>query len=105
MREIDRKDMLANVFSGTINIETFQPERLQGTHYSVQSDIWSLGLSLVEMAIGQYPIPPPDEKTLASIFGPQPGQSPVENCATNSVPTPTSQSPGHSQCLTQILTL
>jgi len=37
----------------------------------VQSDIWSLGLSLVEMAIGMYPIPPPDAKTLASIFGPK----------------------------------
>lgn len=49
----------------------FQPERLQGTHYSVQSDIWSLGLSLVEMAIGTYPIPPPDEQTLATIFNPQ----------------------------------
>lgn len=47
-----------------------QPERLQGTHYSVQSDIWSLGLSLVEMAVGMYPIPPPDAKTLAAIFGP-----------------------------------
>ena len=46
-----------------------QPERLQGTHYSVQSDIWSLGLSLVEMAIGRYPVPPPDPKDLSSIFG------------------------------------
>lgn len=46
----------------------FQPERLQGTHYSVQSDIWSLGLSLVEMAIGMYPIPPPNTATLESIF-------------------------------------
>lgn len=45
-----------------------QPERLQGTHYSVQSDIWSLGLSLVEMAIGMYPIPPPNTATLESIF-------------------------------------
>lgn len=35
----------------------------------MQSDIWSLGLSLVEMAIGMYPIPPPDAKTLAAIFG------------------------------------
>lgn len=35
----------------------FQPERLQGTHYSVRSDLWSLGLSLVELAIGRYPIP------------------------------------------------
>lgn len=34
----------------------------------MQSDIWSLGLSLVEMAIGMYPIPPPDAKTLAAIF-------------------------------------
>lgn len=42
---------------------------MQGTHYTVQSDIWSLGLSLVEMAIGRYPIPPPDSKELASIFG------------------------------------
>lgn len=44
---------------------------MQGTYYSVQSDIWSLGLSLVEMAIGMYPIPPPDAKTLAAIFGPK----------------------------------
>lgn len=36
-----------------------QPERLQGTHYSVQSDVWSMGLSLVELAVGKYPIPPP----------------------------------------------
>ena len=34
----------------------------QGTHYSVQSDIWSMGLSLVELAIGRYPIPPPQPK-------------------------------------------
>lgn len=46
-----------------------QPERLQGTHYSVQSDIWSMGLSLVEMAIGHFPIPPPDSKELEQIFG------------------------------------
>lgn len=52
-----------------IIFERFQPERLQGSHYSVQSDIWSLGVSLVEMAIGMYPIPPPDDKLLASIFG------------------------------------
>nr|XP_033775453.1 dual specificity mitogen-activated protein kinase kinase 1 isoform X2 [Geotrypetes seraphini] len=45
------------------------PERLQGTHYSVQSDIWSMGLSLVEMAIGRYPIPPPDAKELELLFG------------------------------------
>ena len=46
-----------------------QPERLQGTHYSVQSDIWSMGLSLVELSIGRYPIPSPDAKELEAIFG------------------------------------
>ncbi|XP_045482295.1 dual specificity mitogen-activated protein kinase kinase dSOR1 isoform X1 [Harmonia axyridis] len=60
-------DSMANSFVGTRSY--MSPERLQGTHYSVQSDIWSLGLSLVEMAIGMYPIPPPDAKTLANIFG------------------------------------
>lgn len=34
----------------------------------MQSDIWSLGLSLIEMAIGMYPIPPPDSQTLERIF-------------------------------------
>lgn len=87
-------DSMANSFVGTRSY--MSPERLQGTHYSVQSDVWSLGLSLVEMAIGMYPIPPPDEKTLASIFGPQAAQPPAENPVTNSVPTPTTQSPGHS---------
>lgn len=62
-------DSMANSFVGTRSY--MSPERLQGTHYSVQSDIWSMGLSLVEMAIGQYPIPPPDPVTLSSIFGAQ----------------------------------
>ncbi|KAG8236288.1 hypothetical protein J437_LFUL016068 [Ladona fulva] len=60
-------DSMANSFVGTRSY--MSPERLQGTHYSVQSDIWSLGLSLVEMAIGMYPIPPPDTNTLNAIFG------------------------------------
>ncbi|KAK0057446.1 dual specificity mitogen-activated protein kinase kinase 1-like isoform X1 [Biomphalaria glabrata] len=60
-------DSMANSFVGTRSY--MAPERLQGTHYSVQSDIWSLGLSLVEMSIGRYPVPPPDSRDLASIFG------------------------------------
>lgn len=50
----------------------FQPERLQGSHYSVLSDIWSFGLSLVEMAIGRYPIPPPDPKEIDKLFSMDP---------------------------------
>lgn len=60
-------DSMANSFVGTRSY--MAPERLQGTHYSVQSDIWSLGLSMVEMAIGRYPVPPPDPRDLSSIFG------------------------------------
>lgn len=36
----------------------------------MQSDVWSLGLSLVELALGLYPIPPPSQRQLAKIFGP-----------------------------------
>nr|XP_023414152.1 dual specificity mitogen-activated protein kinase kinase 1 [Loxodonta africana] len=60
-------DSMANSFVGTRSY--MSPERLQGTHYSVQSDIWSMGLSLVEMAVGRYPIPPPDAKELELMFG------------------------------------
>lgn len=52
-----------------LSVSNQQPERLQGTHFSVQSDVWSMGLSLVELSIGRYPIPPPDTKELEIIFG------------------------------------
>ena len=35
------------------------------------SDLWSLGLSLLEISLGMYPIPPPDITTLVQLFGPQ----------------------------------
>ena len=44
---------------------------LQGSQYSVASDLWSLGLSLLEISFGMYPIPPPDSSTLVQMFGPQ----------------------------------
>lgn len=45
-----------------------QPERLTGARYSIQSDVWSLGLSLVELSIGRFPIPAPSRRELARIF-------------------------------------
>jgi mitogen-activated protein kinase kinase 1 len=37
----------------------------------VASDIWSLGLSLLEISFGMYPIPPPDISNQIHLFGPQ----------------------------------
>ena len=37
--------------------------------------MWSLGLSLLEISLGIYPIPPPDPETLNQIFGPQAADS------------------------------
>uniref|UniRef100_A0A8D3CK12 Dual specificity mitogen-activated protein kinase kinase 1 n=1 Tax=Scophthalmus maximus TaxID=52904 RepID=A0A8D3CK12_SCOMX len=80
-------DSMANSFVGTRSY--MSPERLQGTHYSVQSDIWSMGLSLVEMAIGRFPIPPPDARELEQIFG-----LPVDGDAASSESSPKPRPPG-----------
>lgn len=75
-------DSMANSFVGTRSY--MSPERLQGAHYKVESDIWSLGLSLVELALGRYPIPPPDSKELKAIFGPLFNENDQTETATNS---------------------
>ena len=52
-----------------LNILSFlKPERLEGAHYGIMSDIWSLGLSLVEMAVGRYPIPPSSTEDISNLF-------------------------------------
>lgn len=59
-------DSMANSFVGTRSY--MAPERLQGNIYSIQSDIWSFGLSLVEMALGRYPVPPPNPEDIDKVF-------------------------------------
>ncbi|KAG6906755.1 hypothetical protein DXG01_012258 [Tephrocybe rancida] len=44
---------IANTFVGTSIY--MSPERIQGAEYSVKSDVWSLGISLVELALGRFP--------------------------------------------------
>jgi mitogen-activated protein kinase kinase 1 len=34
-----------------------QPERISGSAYSFDSDIWSAGLTLVECVLGRFPYP------------------------------------------------
>lgn len=55
-------DSMAQSFVGTRHY--MAPERLYGQAYTVQSDIWSLGLTLVELALGEYPIPQADPKKM-----------------------------------------
>jgi len=79
-------DSMANSFVGTRSY--MSPERLQGSQYSVASDLWSLGLSLLEMALGCYPIPPPDPNELAKKFDPVFKEDPQ-----NMMPVPSPRTP------------
>ncbi|XP_004507967.1 mitogen-activated protein kinase kinase SIPKK [Cicer arietinum] len=51
----------ANTFIGTCNY--MSPERINGSQhgYNYKSDIWSLGLILLECAMGRFPYTPPDQ--------------------------------------------
>ncbi|KZV29656.1 mitogen-activated protein kinase kinase 2-like [Dorcoceras hygrometricum] len=48
---------LANTFVGTYNY--MSPERILGRTHGYRSDIWSLGLVLLECSIGHFPYSPP----------------------------------------------
>ena len=47
---------VANTFVGTSGY--MAPERIKGEKYSVQSDVWSLGMTLIELILGKFPFPP-----------------------------------------------
>ncbi|KAL1202925.1 Mitogen-activated protein kinase kinase 1 [Cardamine amara subsp. amara] len=51
---------LANSFVGTFPY--MSPERISATSYSNKSDIWSLGLVMLECATGKFPYTPPEPK-------------------------------------------
>ncbi|RNA26255.1 dual specificity mitogen-activated kinase kinase 1-like [Brachionus plicatilis] len=46
----------------------YSPEKISGLSSKLNGDVWSLGLSLVEMAIGRYPIPVPSEDEIVNLF-------------------------------------
>ncbi|KAI9809150.1 MAG: hypothetical protein M1825_002440 [Sarcosagium campestre] len=50
---------IADTFVGTSTY--MAPERIQGAKYSVKSDVWSAGLTLMELAIGRFPFDSSDE--------------------------------------------
>ncbi|EIW72783.1 hypothetical protein TREMEDRAFT_26879 [Tremella mesenterica DSM 1558] len=55
---------IANTFVGTSTY--MSPERIQGAAYTIKSDVWSLGISLIELALGRFPFAePPDSSSEA----------------------------------------
>ena len=44
---------VANTFVGTSTY--MAPERIQGSNYTIKSDVWSVGLMVMELAIGRFP--------------------------------------------------
>lgn len=66
-------NLVASIARTNIGCQSYMaPERIQtpdgstGGSYSVQSDIWSLGLSIIECALGRYPY---DQSQTSSILG------------------------------------
>ena len=52
---------VADTFVGTGTY--MAPERIQGSPYTVKSDIWSFGLTLMELAIAKFPFAASDNNT------------------------------------------
>lgn len=68
-------NLVASIAKTNIGCQSYMaPERISGGGmaagadgtYSVQSDIWSLGLTIIECAMGQYPYPPEVSSTIFS---------------------------------------
>lgn len=68
-------NLVASIAKTNIGCQSYMaPERISGGGmmagadgtYSVQSDIWSLGLTIIECAMGKYPYPP---EVSSTIFG------------------------------------
>ncbi|XP_055344815.1 dual specificity mitogen-activated protein kinase kinase 1-like [Paramacrobiotus metropolitanus] len=57
---------MANSFVGSRSY--MSPERIVGLPYTITSDLWSLGLSLMELALGRYPIPFPSQDEFRTAF-------------------------------------
>ncbi|CAO3694212.1 unnamed protein product [Rhizopus stolonifer] len=56
-------DSVANTFVGTSSY--MSPERILGSPYSVKSDVWSIGITLMELGLGKFPFASSDGRSLA----------------------------------------
>ncbi|KAI8100168.1 kinase-like domain-containing protein [Halteromyces radiatus] len=55
---------VADTFVGTSSY--MSPERIRGSPYTIQSDVWSLGITIMELALARFPFPA--DGTPLSIF-------------------------------------
>ena len=60
---------VADTFVGTGTY--MAPERIQGSPYTVKSDVWSVGLTLMELAIGKFPLSIENDEDGEEAAGPQ----------------------------------
>lgn len=60
---------LVNSLAGTFTGTSFYmaPERIKGQPYTITSDVWSLGLTILEVASNRFPFPPEGEPPLGPI--------------------------------------
>ena len=60
---------LVNSVAGTFTGTSYYmaPERILGLPYTITSDVWSLGVTLLELACNRYPFPPEGEPPLGPI--------------------------------------
>jgi mitogen-activated protein kinase kinase len=56
---------MAGTFTGTSYY--MAPERIRGLPYTITSDVWSLGLTVLEVASNRFPFPPEGEPALGPI--------------------------------------
>ncbi|GAA6063035.1 hypothetical protein JCM10212_001014 [Sporobolomyces blumeae] len=58
---------LVNSLAGTFVGTTFylSPERIRGGQYSINSDVWSTALTVLEVALNRFPFPAPNEAPLS----------------------------------------
>ncbi|KAL2126769.1 hypothetical protein VTI74DRAFT_274 [Chaetomium olivicolor] len=105
-------NLVASIAKTNIGCQSYMaPERISGGAmamggaadgtYNVQSDIWSLGLTIIECAMGRYPYPPEVSSTIFSQLSaivegdppslPSQGYSPAAHdfvrCCLNKIPT------------------
>ena len=51
---------LAKTYVGTMYY--LSPERINGKQYSINSDVWSMALTVLEVALNRYPLPESDKE-------------------------------------------